>query len=55
MRTRFERQQELCRVNRWLQEFHANAPILFTLMCCGLAIFIGGVAGMLVSLLRRLF
>ena len=53
MHTRFERQQDFQRIDRWLQEFHRRAPVLFALMCAGIAISIFGLAGIVVDLIGR--
>ena len=54
VKTRFERQQQLCRIDRWFREFHENAPLLFGTMCAGVAILLFSVALLLVDLVGHL-
>ena len=54
MRTRFERQQQLCRIDRWFQDFHRHAPFLFWLMCAGISIFVFAVTFSLIDLIKYL-
>jgi hypothetical protein len=38
MRTGSERHREFLRIDRWLHEFHQRAPMLFLVMCAGIAV-----------------
>jgi hypothetical protein len=50
MCNRRERQEQIFRIDRWLQEFHQRAPILFNVMACGIALMIFGIVAMVVEL-----
>jgi hypothetical protein len=50
---RDERQEEFLRIDRWLQEFHQRAPILFNMMACGIALMIFGIMAMIVEMVGR--
>lgn len=39
---RFERQQRLARIDRWLRELHENHPFYFLLLGVGLGLCAGG-------------
>lgn len=52
-RKKAERQEQLRRIDAWLNEFRRTSPVLFTIFAAGVGLFFAGMVLFVLELLER--